>query len=96
MVAFSEFVLKLIRFLAAVRAVSRKNAPKKEHLYIDKKNWMKIHTLEKVYRRDTMTAWLKEDVITNRLMEESDELYGRSQITGHARDKDDELPTLGE
>ena len=37
LVAFPEFVLRLVRLFAAVRADSRKNTPKK-HLYIENYN----------------------------------------------------------
>ena len=38
LVAFPEFVLRLVRLFAAVRADSCKNTPKKQHLYIENYN----------------------------------------------------------
>ena len=38
LVAFPEFVLRLVRLFAAVRADSRKNTPKKQHLFIENYN----------------------------------------------------------
>ena len=38
LVAFPEFVLRLVRLFATVRAGSRKNTPKKQHLYIENYN----------------------------------------------------------
>ena len=38
LVAFPEFVLRLVRLFAAVRADSRKNTPKTQHCYIENYN----------------------------------------------------------